>query len=180
MLALVDRDGDRTSLVSTETERVVGADSAYLITDVLVGAVERGTGRSAARLGFTGTAAGKTGSSDGLRDAWFVGYTPSVLSLVWVGYDDNRPIGLSGAAASLPIWVDLMQRLGADDADAFPRPAGIVRRKVDPATGQRATRGCPDARQEIFLRGVEPEQACERHGGTKGRGFWRRVFGKKE
>jgi penicillin-binding protein 1B len=178
LLAVVDRDGDRTSLVSPETERAVGADSAYLITDVLVGAVERGTGRSAARLGFTGTAAGKTGSSDGLRDAWFVGYTPNVLALVWVGYDDNRPIGLSGAAAALPIWVDLMQRLGADDADAFPQPAGIVRRKVDPATGQRATRRCPEARHEIFLRGAEPEQPCERHGGTESRGFWRRVFGK--
>ena len=179
LLALVDRDGDRTSLVSTETERVVGADSAYLITDVLVGAVERGTGRSAARLGFTGTAAGKTGTSDGLRDAWFVGYTPEVLALVWVGYDDNRPIGLSGAAAALPIWVDLMQRLGVSDDDPFPRPAGIVRRKVDPATGQRATRRCPETRQEIFLRGTEPEQSCERHGGTESRGFWRRVFGKR-
>jgi penicillin-binding protein 1B len=179
LLALVDRDGGRTSLSPTQTERVVGADSAYLITDVLVGAVERGTGRSAARLGFTGTAAGKTGSSDGLRDAWFVGYTSDVLALVWVGYDDNRPVGLAGASAALPIWVDLMQRIGADDADAFSQPAGVVRRKVDPATGQRATRRCPETRQEMFLRGTEPEQPCELHGGKKRRGFWKRVFGKE-
>jgi penicillin-binding protein 1B len=178
LLAVVDRHGERTSVPPTETERVVGADAAYLITDALVGAVERGTGRSAARLGFTGTAAGKTGSSDGLRDAWFVGYTPDVLVLVWVGHDDNRPVGHPGATAALPIWVDLMRRIGADDAEPFPRPAGVVRREIDPATGQRATRRCPDARQEIFLRGTEPEQRCELHGGRDRRGFWKRLFGK--
>ncbi len=177
LLALVDREGERTSLSPGEKDRAVGSDSAYLITDALVGVMARGTGRSAAPLGFTGTAAGKTGSSDGLRDAWFVGYTPDVLALVWVGYDDNRPVGLSGASAALPIWVDLMRRIGADDAEAFPRPAGVVRRRVDPETGQRATRRCPEARQELFIRGTEPEQPCERHGARSRRGLWKRLFG---
>jgi penicillin-binding protein 1B len=149
-----------------------------LITHVLTGALERGTGRSAAGLGFTGTAAGKTGTSDGLRDAWFVGYTPNVLALVWVGYDDNAPVGLAGASAALPIWVDLMQRIGADDAEEFPRPAGVVERSVDPTTGERATYRCPEKVQELFLSGTEPEQPCRRHGGNR-RGFWKRVFGKQ-
>jgi len=177
-LALVDREGDPTSLSPARSDRAVGADSAYLITDALVGAVQRGTGRSAAALGFTGTAAGKTGTSDGLRDAWFVGYTTDVLALVWVGYDDNRPVGLTGASGALPIWVDLMRRIGADDVENFPRPDGVVRRSVDPATGQLATRRCPESRQEWFIRETQPEQKCERHGGRKRDGFWKSLFGR--
>jgi penicillin-binding protein 1B len=176
--SLIDKNGIPYDLPSHAPEPVLEPQLAYLMTDVLEGVFERGTARSAAKLGFAGVAAGKTGSSDGLRDAWFVGYTPEVLALVWVGYDDNRPVGLTGAAAALPIWVDLMRRIGADDADPFPRPAGVVRVRVDPTTGQRAARGCPSAREEIFVRGTEPEEHCTRHGGKKRRrGFWKRLTG---
>jgi membrane carboxypeptidase/penicillin-binding protein len=78
---------------------------------MLEGVLERGTASSAAALGFHGVAAGKTGTSNDLRDSWFVGYTPDLVVTVWVGYDDNHPLGLTGAAAALPIWVDLMQRI---------------------------------------------------------------------
>jgi len=175
--ALIDRDGVPIDIPTTPSVRVLEPDVAYLITNLLEGVVERGTARSAAKLGFAGVAAGKTGSSDGLRDAWFVGYTPEVLALVWVGYDDNRPVGSTGGAAALPIWVDLMKRIGADDADAFPRPRDVVRMLVDPQTGQRATRRCPETREEIFSRGSEPDQPCARHGGETRRGFWKRLVG---
>jgi penicillin-binding protein 1B len=177
--AVVDRDGVVLGTGSPPPERVMNPALAYLVTNVLEGAVQRGTARSAASLGLTGHAAGKTGSSDGLRDAWFVGYTPDVLALVWVGYDDNRPVGMTGGAAALPIWVDLVKRIGADDADPFPRPDGIVEARIDPTTGQRATRRCPEVRDELFLRGYVPEERCSAHGGGEKGGFWKRVFRRK-
>ena len=149
---------------------------AYLVTDLLQGVMIRGTGRSAAALGFRGHAAGKTGTSDDERDAWFVGYTPDLLALVWVGYDDNRPLGLSGSAAALPIWVDLMNRIGADQGARFRNPGGIVRALIDPETGQRATRNCPKIHEEIFVKGTAPAEPCEAHGGRERRGFWRKLF----
>ena len=179
--ALVDRDGVPRDPAVPAPERVMDPALAYIVTNVLEGAVERGTARAAAQLGLTGHAAGKTGSSDSLRDAWFVGYTPDVLALVWVGYDDNRLVGRTGGAAALPIWVDLIERIGEADADPFPRPDGIVELSIDPTTGQRATRRCPTTRDELFLRGAEPEERCVAHGGGSEhrRPFWKRVFGKK-
>jgi penicillin-binding protein 1B len=176
--SLIDKNGIPYDLPSHAPEPVLEPQLAYLMTDVLEGVFERGTARSAAKLGFAGVAAGKTGSSDGLRDAWFVGYTPEVLALVWVGYDDNRPVGLTGGTAALPIWVDLIRRIGGDDADPFPRPDGLIRVRVDPTTGQRAARGCPSTREEIFVRGTAPEEPCTLHGGKKKRrGIWKRLTG---
>jgi penicillin-binding protein 1B len=154
---------------------------AYLVTNLLEGVMKRGTGRSSAKLGFAGSAAGKTGSSDGLRDGWFIGYTPDLLALVWVGYDDNRSIGAPGGVAALPIWVDLMKRLGADGQEPFDRPQGVTRVEIDPTTGKRATRGCPRVVTEIFVKGSQESDWCEVHGGKeKRRGFWKKVFGKDE
>ncbi len=174
--AVIDRQGAPLGLSRPRPEAVIDPALAYLVTDLLQGVVERGTARSAYRLGFTGLAAGKTGSSDGLRDAWFVGYTPDLLALVWVGYDDNRPVGLPGGVAALPIWVDLMKRVDADEHGGFQRPGGIVRALIDPQTGQQATRGCPKIREEIFVKGTAPDEPCETHGGRRRRGFWRRLF----
>ena len=178
LLAVIDRDGQPIEHVVPQAERAVEPALAYLVTNLLEGVVERGTARSAAALGFSGAAAGKTGTSDDLRDAWFVGYTPEVLALVWVGHDDNRPVGQSGAAAALPIWVDLMRRIGAVDSEPFERPPDVVREEVDPATGQRATRRCPDRREELFVRGTVPEERCTLHGGGESHGWWRRLFGR--
>jgi penicillin-binding protein 1B len=180
LTALVDRDGVPRDPAIPPPEAVMEPALAYLVTNVLEGAVERGTARAAHDLGLTGHAAGKTGTSNDLRDAWFVGYTPDVLALVWVGYDDNRLVGMTGGAAALPIWVDLIARIGEADADPFPRPDGIVEISIDPTTGQRATRRCPERRDELFLRGAEPEERCAVHGGAREhrRPFWRR-FGRK-
>jgi penicillin-binding protein 1B len=118
IVALLDREGESIDVVEPEVERVVDAGSAKRITDMLEGVLEHGTARTAAALGYQGHAAGKTGSSDGLRDAWFVGYTPDIVVTVWVGYDDNHALGLTGAVAALPIWVEVMR--GIDAAGAAP------------------------------------------------------------
>ena len=146
-----------------KTERVISPQSAYLITVALQGALDRGTGRSSRALGFTGTAAGKTGTTDDYRDAWFAGYTPDLVALVWVGFDDGTPTSLSGAQAALPIWVDFMQAVG-EPRETFDEPDGIVWEQIDPTTGGLARWSCPDSRYVAFLEGTEPTEKCNRHG----------------
>ncbi|MGE5849036.1 MAG: transglycosylase domain-containing protein, partial [Candidatus Methylomirabilota bacterium] len=89
--------------------RVVSAESVFLINHLLRGVMRHGTGRASARWGLSGISAGKTGTTGGLRDAWFVGYTPDLVVGVWVGLDDDSPVGLTGAQAALPIWAAVMQ-----------------------------------------------------------------------
>ncbi len=158
-----DRDGTLQDLAPVAPQPVVDEQLAYILTDVLQGVFERGTARTAEDWGFHGTAAGKTGTTDDLRDAWFVGYTPELLVAVWVGYDDNRPIGLPGAGAALPIWVDVMKRIGADGFHEFPRPRGLATRWIDPLSGQRAHTNCPEAVRELFVRGTETDEVCTLH-----------------
>ena len=130
------------------------------------------TARSASALGYSGDAAGKTGTTDDTRDTWFVGYTSELLALVWVGYDDNGKTGLTGATGALPIWVDLMRRSGADRGEAsFPVPRGVVRLRIDPGTGGLLGRGCPASADEWFVAGTEPTKPCREHGGGFKRWF---------
>jgi penicillin-binding protein 1B len=138
--------------------------TAFLVTDFLAGAFERGTARSARRSGFHWTAAGKTGTTDEGRDAWFAGYTPDLLVVVWVGYDDNRPLGLTGAQAALPIWVDFMKEvLGGRPSQPFHPPPGVMQVTVDPASGEVAHAGCPTRVTEVFIAGTEPKTFCALH-----------------
>jgi len=157
---------------------VVPRFAAIMIDDVLRGVFERGTAKSARSLGYRGIAAGKTGTTDDTRDAWFVGYTDEYLALVWVGYDDNGKTGLTGATGALPIWTELMQRL---DPEGIPgrrkKERGTVRVKIDPESGLRATRNCPQVVEQSFLRGTEPRQRCDLHEG-RFRSWFRRTFGK--
>ncbi|MBX3329146.1 MAG: PBP1A family penicillin-binding protein [Nitrospira sp.] len=144
---------------------------AFLITSVLKGVMDRGTGSRARALGVRGPVAGKTGTTDGYRDAWFIGYTPNIAIGVWVGFDDERPIKLTGAQAALPIWSELAVRLIPRDPPDFDMPVGIARRRVDPKSGQLATSQCPEKTFEFFIAGTEPTAYCEVHGG----GFWERL-----
>jgi penicillin-binding protein 1B len=144
---------------------------AYLVTSLLKGVVDRGTGAKARDLGLLGPVAGKTGTTDGYRDAWFVGYSPDLVIGVWVGFDDERPINLTGSQAALPIWSELARRLISQDQPDFEMPTGIVQREIDPKTGQLATSQCPEKTLEVFIAGTEPTVYCEVHGG----GFWERL-----
>ncbi|MGQ0695274.1 MAG: PBP1A family penicillin-binding protein [Nitrospiraceae bacterium] len=144
---------------------------AYLVTSLLKGVVDRGTGAKARVLGLQGPVAGKTGTTDGYRDAWFVGYSPDLVIGVWVGFDDEQPINLTGSQAALPIWSELARRLISQDQPDFEMPSGIVQREIDPKTGQLATSQCPEKTLEVFIAGTEPTVYCEVHGG----GFWERL-----
>jgi penicillin-binding protein 1B len=140
--------------------RVVSPESAYIVTHLMRGVMRRGTGGSSARWGLQDFTAGKTGTTDGLRDAWFVGYTPDLVVGVWVGADDARSIGLAGADVALPIWADVMAKaIRRTPPSAFTPPSGIVMRQVDSTTGRR-TCGNEETISEAFRRGSEPA-ACQ-------------------
>ena len=120
--------------------------------------LNEGTGAGARAAGFTLDAAGKTGTTNDLRDAWFVGFTPELLTVVWVGFDDNQPVGLSGAQAALPIWTQFMKRALAGRASVpFEVPDGITlrrhRRRHRQARRRRAARSVIT---EAFIAGTEP------------------------
>jgi penicillin-binding protein 1B len=142
------------------------AAEAYLMTSLLTGVVTSGTAASARALGVSGEVAGKTGTTNDARDAWFVGYSPDLLALVWVGFDDNTPIGLSGAQAALPIWSEFMKQASqAYGSTSFTVPPGIKIARIDPTNGKLATRYCPLTAPEIFLDGTEPAP-CPEHSGN--------------
>ena len=126
--------------------------------------LNEGTAAPARSMGFTLDAAGKTGTTNDLRDAWFVGFTPELLTVVWVGFDDNQAVGLSGAQAALPIWTQFMKAALAGRQNVpFDVPDGISWADIDPDTGKVATPACPRVFRESFLAGTEPQQLCELH-----------------
>jgi penicillin-binding protein 1B len=151
------------------TRTIARPDTAFLVTNMMRSVLTEGTGASARSLGFTLDAAGKTGTTNDLRDAWFIGFTPELLAVVWVGFDNNQPIGLSGGQAALPIWASFMKHaLAGRPSTPFQVPAGIVFVDIDKDTGQLATPNCPTVFHEAFLAGTEPRQYCETHGGGSG------------
>src|SRR4030095_2225398 len=126
-----------------------------------------GTATGARSKGLTGTLAGKTGTTNDGRDAWFVGYSPRFLAAVWVGYDDNRGLNLSGTQAAVPICADFSRSVPSQYfAEGFPMPSDIVTAEIDPATGFLAAAGCPQTFSEVFLEGTAPTTVCPVHGGV--------------
>jgi penicillin-binding protein 1B len=126
--------------------------------------LNEGTGAGARAAGFTLDAAGKTGTTNDLRDAWFAGFTPDLLTVVWVGFDDNQPLGLSGAQAALPVWTEFMKRALAGRPNiTFAVPDGIDFLDIDADTGKLATTACPHVISESFLVGTQPAELCELH-----------------
>ena len=166
-----DRQGDMVWNTVPNRQQATSPQGAYVLTSLLEGVIQRGTASKAKVLGLQGTVAGKTGTTDGYRDAWFVGYTSDVVIGVWVGFDDERSLRLTGSQAALPIWMDLARRVIPPNVPAFVMPSGVVTRDIDPKTGQLATFQCPEKVSEVFIEGTEPTVYCEVHGG----GIWERL-----
>ena len=132
---VLDRDGDALEKRHIRVKRVLSPRVAVDVHNMLRGVVERGTAQRMRALGFTRPAAGKTGTTNDSRDAWFAGYTPDLLALVWVGFDRQSELGLSGSSAALPIWTDFMKRATSRlPVVDFVTPPGASARGVDPRT----------------------------------------------
>jgi membrane carboxypeptidase/penicillin-binding protein len=116
-------------------------------------------------MGLDFPAAGKTGTTQDFHDAYFIGYTPRVVSGVWVGFDRPQSLGASGATAALPAWVSFMLDVTPRTSAPFAVPAGITMATIDPLSGGLATAGCPRIATIPFLNGTAPTQICPLHGG---------------
>jgi len=140
---------------------------AFVTTQMLKDVLIYGTARSLKSFSLTRPAAGKTGTTDDYRDAWFVGYTPQIIAAVWVGYDKPRPggPGFSGGAICAPIWGQFMRgaMTGKPVVD-FPKPDTVVSVLIDPTTNELATPLCPSRREELYISGTQPTKPCEKHG----------------
>lgn len=159
-IAVFGRDGAIREMAAGRSDAVISPAEAYLITSALRGVVERGTGRGVREAGYRGPLAAKSGTTNGSRDAWFVGYTPELAVGVWVGFDDGTPVGLSGSRAALPIFADFMIRvLGSRGGRGFRAPAGVEWIDIQPETGLRAGWGCR-GEPELFLAGTAPDASC--------------------
>jgi membrane peptidoglycan carboxypeptidase len=159
---VTDNEGKVIETGQKGSQQVLHPEVAYIITDMLKTVMTSGTAASSRRLGFTRPAAGKTGTTDEYRDAWFVGYTPDLLCLIWTGYDDNTPLKMNGAQAALPIWIRFMKMAAARYPERDFTPAsGVVAADIDAQTGKLAGPNCYDIRTELFIPGTEPEPCTE-------------------
>ncbi|HEX5037151.1 MAG TPA: PBP1A family penicillin-binding protein [bacterium] len=159
---VVTRDGVVLEKRGFKMAKVISPEVAYLVNSALKGVLDEGTAKSARTMGFAGLAAGKTGTTSDYKDSWFVGYTPDLLALAWVGYDDNTTTGLSGASGALPIWTDFMKGVnppGASKVD-FPGTENILLVKVS-KSGKLYEDSCGAPVEEAFLKGTIPTEKCD-------------------
>ncbi len=161
---VVDHTGRNVALpAQTPAHAVLTPAEAYVMTSMLGSVVDEGTGARAKALGRP--SAGKTGTSNQARDAWFVGYTAQFVAGVWVGFDDRQALGAkeSGGKTALPIWLDVMKFAhGNSKAVPFTMPSGITTASIDPATGLLAYEGEANAIDEVFLDGTVPTEVARR------------------
>ena len=167
----------RYSLAVTQT---VDPAATYLVTTALQEVVQHGTATGLRTyLPADLNVAGKTGTTDDLRDSWFAGFTGDKLAVVWVGRDDNQPTGLTGASGALTVWGDMMAMLDPE-ALAPPMPETIELVRIDPETGLRADTGCDGAVEIPFIRGSAPTETAPCGSGSPGatiKNWFRRLFG---
>jgi len=147
---------------------VLAPATAFVTTQMLKDVMIYGTAKGLKKFSQERPSAGKTGTTDDYRDAWFIGYTPQVITGIWVGYDQPRPggKGFTGGAVAAPIWGRFMRpALAARPVVDFPKPETVVSVSIDPATGFLATTDCPATRDEFYLAGTQPTEYCPKHGG---------------
>lgn len=157
---VIDQKNNPVYVPRPKSESVLTPEVAFMMTSLMQSVLNNGTGAGVRTRGFEQPAAGKTGTS---RDGWFAGYTPDLLCIVWVGFDDNRELNLSGAQSALPIWADFMKRAAIQlplKGEEFPIPEQVVRVEIDPTTGLLATESCMEREMEFFINGTEPAVRC--------------------
>jgi penicillin-binding protein 1A len=164
-----DARGNILWQAAAETAHVLDEGVAFLATSMMEDVVDRGTGAAVRRAGFWLPAAGKTGTTNGARDVWFVGMTPDLAAAVWLGFDQPREIlpGAFGGNIAAPVWARVMSAAYASRPSpaGWTAPASLISVPIDATTGLPATAGCPpaDVRIEYFVPGTEPMEACPAH-----------------
>lgn len=168
ILRIVDHRRNAVTEIEPLLTPVLDAGTAYITTSILRDVLRYGTARSLAAFSSVRPAAGKTGTTDDYRDAWFVGYTPQLITGVWVGYDLPKPggKGFTGGGVCAPIWERFMRSaLAKAEVVDFVQPAEVISVTIDPTTGFLATTACPQRQEEVYLAGSEPDEPCPHHPG---------------
>jgi len=167
--SVVGADGETLEKFSPQTHTALDPRVAYLVDSLLKDVLNKGTGATVRARGFSLPAAGKTGTS---RDGWFAGFTSNLVCVIWIGFDDNRDLGLPGGSTAAPIWADFMNRATTlpnyRDVKDFSMPEGVQSVVIDPESLELATPNCPTTREEVYVSGSAPTQYCELHGGGHG------------
>jgi len=166
---VVDREGKVLEENFAFREEVLDPQSNFMITNLMESVVNEGYGRTARRMGFAEPAAGKTGTTDGCTDAWFIGFTNEIAVGVWAGFDEKRSMGrrMTGGRVSCPTWANIMLAHYRDHkGEPFLEPEGIVHRVICEESGLLTGAGCSKVRREIFIEGTEPRRYCDRYHAT--------------
>ncbi len=164
LFAVTTADGDNIITRKVHQKQALDPRVAYLTGYAMEGVLTRGTAKEAKALGINFPAAGKTGTTNGNRDSWFVGYTSDVVCAVWVGYDSGGDTGLTGAKGALHIWSLFMRSIYAQAGPkALNPPDGIETAIIDPESGCLATTACPKKFREAYLAGTAPKESCPLH-----------------
>jgi membrane carboxypeptidase/penicillin-binding protein len=168
IIAIYDRNRRNMLENPPSVVPVLNPASAFVTTQMLKDVMIYGTAKNLKKFSQEHPSAGKTGTTDDYRDAWFIGYTPRLVTGVWVGHDKPRPggRGFTGGTVSAPIWRQFMRSaLAGRPAADFQKPDTVVSVRIDPSTGYLATPGCPRQKEEYFVSGTEPTEYCPLHGG---------------
>jgi len=163
------KDSQGTILEQQQAELVpvLSPQISYLMLSMLQEVIDRGTGHLVRKHGFARPCAGKTGSTNDYTDAWFIGFTPSMVCGIWLGYDDRRTLGrmMTGGVICAPVWASFMSEALEDTpVENFVRPTGIVTAMIDPGSSLLATKACKRVKTEVFLDGSAPTRTCDREG----------------
>ncbi|HEX7241612.1 MAG TPA: PBP1A family penicillin-binding protein [Longimicrobiaceae bacterium] len=172
-----DRDGTVRWAPEPRRRRALDAPVAFVTTSLLRDALDRGTGRRAREAGVRGPAGGKTGTTNGATDAWFVGFTPRLSAAVWIGFDRPRPIVRDGSGGELaaPVWGRIVRAAQPEAAAPWEAPVGVVERRVAVRDGAVIAPGCRargESYEEVFLRRTLPPEVCPRGTEEGGVGGW--------
>jgi len=168
VLRILDRDGKVLEEAISERSTVIEKDTAFIMTSLLESVVQHGTGQRIKALGRP--AAGKTGTTNDMYDAWYIGYTPEYVTGVWVGFDSEAPLGKTetGAVAASPIWLEFMKQVLANESvKAFQAPEGVVFARIDAETGLLPVAESRKTIFECFKEGTVPSDFSKRPGEVK-------------
>ncbi len=168
IVRVYDRRRNSWTETASAVAPVISPATAFVSTQMLKDVLTYGTAKSLKSFSQQYPSAGKTGTTDDYRDAWFIGYTPQVITGIWIGYDKPRPggKGFTGGAVAAPIWERFMRKAVAlKPIVDFAQPDSVVSVAIDPVTGYLAAPDCPERRNEFYITGTEPTEYCPKHGG---------------
>jgi penicillin-binding protein 1B len=175
IVAISGPEDQVVDIPAPERHGATSPEAAYLTLDLMRDVLRYGTGSQVQAYDLEGDFAGKTGTTDDGRDAWFVGFAPDYLALAWVGFDNNRPLKLGGSTLALPIWAELTRAAGLDPDLFWDAPEGLVVERIDPLSGELAGWQCDQSVREVFIEGTEPIAICSLHGSQHRESWVRRL-----